>query len=100
MAAQKMLTFCGIRTPGKRIFAHPPLSKQYLALSMATALCVCVSQPPAQSIKIQQKMPCRCTFLASLPQWVGHSRCLGYGQVRLPNEENDISLRATAQIPH
>ena len=27
------------------------------------------------------------TFLASLPQWVGHSQRLGYGQVRLPDGE-------------
>ena len=55
------------------------------------------SQPKAS--KFSEKCQGRSTFLASLPQWVGHSQRLGYGQVRLPDgekghqfESNSINL--------
>ena len=32
MAAEKKLTFCAFRTPGKHTFAHSPLFKQHLTL--------------------------------------------------------------------
>ena len=80
----------------KHIFAHSPLSKQHLALTMATAMCLCQSAASPKHKKCQG----HCTFLSSLPQWVGNSRCLSMGKCSYPIRKKDISLRATAQIPH
>ena len=41
---------------GNALFAFSPLSKQHLALTMATAMYLYQSAEAAQSIKIQQKM--------------------------------------------
>ena len=48
------------------------------------------SQPKAS--KFSEKCQGRSTFLASLPQWLGHSQRLGYGQVRLPNGGKGTSV--------
>ena len=90
MATRKILTYCS-RTPGKHIFAHSPLFKQHLALTMAIAMCLCQS---AASPKHQNVGKClgHSTFLASLPQWVGHSQLAS-----APTQwGKDISLRAIA----
>ena len=41
----------------------------------------------------------RSTFLASLPQWAGHSQRLGYGQVRLPNGEKGHQFESNSIKP-
>ena len=68
--------FCGFNHP-ENFFSHSPLSKQRLALTMATAMCLCQS---ATSPKHQNSAKCQgCrTFLASLLQWVGAFHVYGY----------------------
>ena len=56
MATEKILTFCGFGTSGKRIFAHLPLSKQHLALTMATALCLYQSAAHPKHKNLAKKM--------------------------------------------
>ena len=53
------------------------------------------SQPKAS--KFSGKCQGRSTFLASLPQWAGHSQRLGYGQVRLPNGEKGHQFESNSQ---
>ena len=53
------------------------------------------SQPKAS--KFSEKCQGRSTFLASLPQWVGHSQRLGYGQVRLPDGEKGHQFESNSQ---
>ena len=89
------LTFCGFGTSGNAFLHILSLFKQHLALTMATAMCVCVSQQPAESIKIQG----RCTFLASLLQWVENSRCLRYRHVQLPNGEKGYQFESNSANP-
>ena len=59
---------------------------------MATAMCLgqSAARPKHQNNSAENVNEGCSTFLASLPKWVGHSQRLGYGQVRLPNGENDI----------
>ena len=55
------------------------------------------SQPKAS--KFSEKCQGRSTFLASLPQWVGHSQRLGYVQVRLPDGEKGHQFESNSIKP-
>ena len=55
------------------------------------------SQPKAS--KFSEKCQGRSTFLASLPQWVGHFQRLGYGQVRLPDGEKGHQFESNSIKP-
>ena len=52
---------------------------------MATAMYLGQSAASPKHQNSAKKCQGCSTFLASLPQWVGHSQRLEYGQVRLPN---------------
>ena len=68
---------------------------------MATAMCLgqsaASSQPKAS--KLSEKCQGHSTFLASLPQWVGHSQRLRYGQVRLPDGEKGHQFESNSIKP-
>ena len=96
MAAIHFLTFCGLRTPRKHIFCTFAIAEATFSTHHGHCYVFgSVSSQPKAS-KFSEKCQGRSTFLAKLPQWVGHSQRLGYGQVRLPDGEKDISLRAIA----
>ena len=96
MAAIHFLTFCGLRTPGKHIFAHSPQLKQHLALTMATAMCLGQSaaspkhQNSAKNVKVAAHF-----WLHSRNGW-GILSVSGMGKCAYPMGKKDISLRAIA----
>ena len=96
IAAGKFLTFCGLRTRKNTFFAHSPLSKQHLALTMAIAMCLCQS---AASPK--HKNSAKVTVLFWLHSRNGWSilSVSGMGNCSHPMGKKDISLRAIAQNP-
>ena len=94
------LTFCGFRMPGKLNFAHSPLSKLHLALTMTTTMCLCQSAAsPKHQNSAKNNKVAALFWLHSRNGW-GILGVLDVGKCGYSVGKKDISLWATAQIPH
>ena len=95
---QNFLTFCGFRMSGKRIF-HIYHCLSNIQHSPWLLSCVCVSQQPAQSIKIHEKTTRSQGFTPTMGGTFSVSQVWASAATHVPNGEKDISLRAIAQNP-